>query len=142
MKKILFALTAGALAAAALSTQAAEVGVSITVGQPGFYGRIDIGGAPPPVFINPAPVIIERAPVGVVVEPMYLRVPPGHQKNWAKHCREYHACGHPVYFVKETWYNDVYVPHYRKHHGEGERARERNEDRDHGKGHGKGRRDD
>jgi uncharacterized protein YcfJ len=26
---------------------------------------------------------------------------------------QYNACGRPVYFVDDRWYNDVYVPHYR-----------------------------
>ena len=38
-----------------------------------------------------------------VTQPVYLYVPPGHQKNWAKHCAHYNACGQPVYFVKESW---------------------------------------
>ena len=48
------------LAAATLPAFAADVGVSVTVGQPGFYGRIDIGNAPPPVLIYPQPVVIQR----------------------------------------------------------------------------------
>ncbi len=140
MKRVFIVLTAGLLGASALSARAADVGVSISIGQPGFYGRIDIGGAPPPVLINPAPVVIERAPVGVVVEPMYLYVPPGHQKNWGRYCHQYNACGHPVYFVKESWYNNVYVPHYRTHHVEAERAREH--ERDHHEDRGKEHRND
>jgi hypothetical protein len=37
---------------------------------------------------------------------VYLYVPPGHQKNWAKHCARYAACGQPVYFVQERWVVD------------------------------------
>ena len=33
--------------------------------------------------------------------PDQMYVPPGHAKNWAKHCGRYNACGQPVYFVKE-----------------------------------------
>ena len=32
------------LAVASIPTQAADVGVSVSVGQPGFYGQLDIGG--------------------------------------------------------------------------------------------------
>ncbi len=108
---------------------AADVGVSIQIGQPGFYGRIDINNYPPPVLIYREPVTIQRAPVGVVRQPIYLHVPPGHAKDWGKHCRKYNACGQPVYFVQENWYNNVYVPRYRegKGHGQG-----------HGKKQGKG----
>jgi hypothetical protein len=61
-----------------------------------------------------------------------MRVPPGHARNWKKHCGAYSACGQPVYFVHNDWYNDVYAPHYREQHGRGN-------DHDNGKsnGHGK-----
>ena len=98
------------------SAVAADVGVSVHVGEPGFYGRIDIGNYPPPVLVYPQPVIIEPVPVGVVRQPIYLHVPPGHAKDWRKHCRKYNACGQPVYFVQEDWYSNVYVPRYRDAH--------------------------
>ena len=69
MKRFLIAAT---LAAAALSTPAAAQ-VSVSIGQPGFYGRIDIGGYPAPALIYPEPMIIRPAPVAVA--PLYLRVP-------------------------------------------------------------------
>ena len=113
-------------ALAAQSALAADVGVSISVGQPGFYGQIDIGHVAPQVIYT-EPVYVVHPPVGVVYEPLYLRVPPGHERHWEKHCGEYHACGRPVYFVREDWYQD----HYR-HHGD-------DEDHDHGHhGHGHG----
>lgn len=93
-------LLAAAMLALSTSAFATDVGVSVTVGQPGFYGRIDIGNMAPPPVLYPQPVIIQR-PARVIVEPMYLRVPPGHAKNWGKHCSRYNACGQPVYFVKE-----------------------------------------
>ena len=95
----------------------ANVGVSVGVSQPGFFGRIDIGGFPQPQLIFSSPVIILRA--GVVHEPIYLHVPPGHAKKWSKHCHEYNACGQPVYFVQEDWYNNEYVPQYRERQGKG-----------------------
>ena len=109
-------LIAAAIAAATLTTptQAADVGVSISVGQPGFYGQIDIGGYPPPQMIYRQPMIIER--VRVERPPVYLRVPPGHAKNWGKHCRQYNACGERVYFVQDNWYNREYVPRYQERH--------------------------
>ena len=97
---------------------AADVGVSVQVGEPGFYGRIDIGTFPHPQVIYPQPVVIQPVPVGVVRSPIYLRVPPGHAKHWRKHCREYNACGQPVYFVQDRWYNEEYVLRYRESHGE------------------------
>ena len=107
-----------ALAALTAPALAADVGVSVSVGQPGFYGRIDIGNAPQPQVIYAEPVVIHRPRPTVVMPPaLYLHVPPGHAKNWAKHCAKYQACGRPVYFVQERWYSDVYAPHYRERGG-------------------------
>lgn len=93
---------------------AADVGVSISIGQPGFYGRIDIGNYPypRPEVVYAEPRIIQR-PV-IVRDPIYMRVPPGHRNNWAKHCHKYDACGERVYFVKDSWYEREYVPDYQK----------------------------
>jgi hypothetical protein len=106
------------LAVAAMSrpSLAADVGVSVTVGQPGFYGKIVIGDYPypPPRVIYREPRIIER--VYIEREPIYLRVPPGHEKNWRKHCHKYDACGYPVYFVQDSWYEHDYIPVYREYH--------------------------
>ncbi|MBL8276654.1 MAG: hypothetical protein JNL93_08155 [Pelomonas sp.] len=112
---------------ATAAVHAADVGVSIQVGQPGFYGRIDIGQAPPAV-VRAEPVWVQRRPVHV--EPVYMRIPPGHQKNWAKHCARYNACGVPVYFVREDWYQERY--------GRMEAQEARGPDKEHGKGHGRG----
>ncbi|WP_457424890.1 hypothetical protein [Roseateles sp. P5_E7] len=125
MKKIVLAAAALLLAGAA---QATDVGVSVQIGQPGFYGRIDIGNAAPPPVMMREPVWVQRRPVHV--EPVYMRIPPGHQKNWAKHCARYNACGTPVYFVREDWYEERYS---RRDDGD----RDRDQGKDHGKGHGK-----
>ncbi len=85
-----------------------SVGVSIGINQPGVYGRINIGNYPQPVLVAPQPVIIVPAPVAVHRQPIYLYVPPGHQKNWGKHCARYNACGQPVYFVQEQWVRERY----------------------------------
>ncbi|MDO8414364.1 MAG: hypothetical protein Q7S51_11315 [Gallionellaceae bacterium] len=110
MKKFLFVIAM----LVATSVFAADVGISVSVGQPGFYGRLDIGNLPHPPLLFPAPVIIKRSVH--VGEPVYLHVPPGHAKNWRKHCRKYNACGQPVYFVQEDWYNNEYAPRYRERH--------------------------
>ena len=99
---------------------AADVGISISIGQPGFYGQIDIGHAPRPQLIYAEPVVVERV-VREERPPLYLYVPPGHAKHWKRHCHEYHACGERVYFVDADWYNTVYVPRYRERHEERER---------------------
>ncbi len=111
MRKLIvaFALTA----AAAVGPALAEVGVSIQVGEPGFYGRLDIGGYQPQVIYR-QPVVVERYYRNHA--PLYVRVPPGHQKNWRRYCGRYQACGRPVYFVRDEWYRNVYAPRYRQQH--------------------------
>lgn len=136
MKRIAIATL---LALASATAAAADVGVSVSIGQPGFYGRIDIGNAPPPVLVYPQPVVIQRAPQAIAVQPVYLHVPPGHARDWGKHCHKYNACAQPVYFVKDEWYNDVYVPHYQA--GKAGKAPKGNKGKGNGhpgKGHGKG----
>lgn len=115
---------------------AADVGVSVTVGQPGFYGRIDVGRYPEPVIVYPQPIVIAPARVAVAAPPIYLHVPPGHAKNWAKHCGKYNACGQSVYFVQESWYQNVYAPAYRDHGAPGHQGQDRDDgDRKHGGHH-------
>ena len=112
MKTLLIAAT---IFAAAAAPAMAQTNVSINVGQPGFYGRIDLGGyAPPPTYFT-QPVIVERQ-VRYVGQPVYLRVPEGHRKHWNKHCRAYNACGQQVFFVQDGWYNNTYAPRYREQH--------------------------
>lgn len=111
MKRILCAMAAAAVSSAAF---ASDFGISVSVGQPGFYGRIDIGSAPPPRLVFAQPILVEPAPPSVVQAPIYLHVPPGHVKHWARNCHRYDACGVPVYFVQDAWYANVYVPYYRR----------------------------
>ncbi len=129
---------AAALLASATAGAQPQVGVSIGISQPGVYGRIEIGNFPPPVLVYPQPVIISPPPTPVLVQrrPIYLYVPPGHQKNWAKHCSRYGACGQPVYFVQESWVRERYEERRgrddEKHHGKGKDKGEK-----HGKGKGR-----
>lgn len=111
--KFLVTVTAVLATLLVTSTTQAEVGVSISVGEPGFYGRIDIGNYPPPRLIYEEPVIVRR--VKTWYPPIYLRVPPGHVNKWYKHCDQYNACGRPVYFIQDDWYREVYVPRYREY---------------------------
>jgi hypothetical protein len=114
MKTVLSLVGAALLATPAF---AADVAVSIGIGDPNFYGHIVIGDAPPPVVVYREPMVIVRQQV--VVEPIYLRVRAGHAENWSRYCGQYDACGRPVYFVQNDYYSDVYAPHYHKHHGKG-----------------------
>ena len=108
LKKIIL----GALCATALgSAIAADVGVSVHVTDPGLYGRVDIGRVPqPPQLLYPQPMVIQQ-PRYAQQAPIYLHVPHGHSKKWAKHCHKYNACGQPVYFVQDGWYQQHYQPH-------------------------------
>jgi hypothetical protein len=153
MKTLIIAATIFAAAVPAM----AQTSVSINVGQPGFYGHIDLGGyAPPPVYYT-QPVIVQRQ-VRYVGQPVYLRVPEGHRKHWNKHCSAYNACGQQVFFVQDGWYNNTYAPRYREQHrpvmmresgyrGDGRRderydgrrdGRHDEHGRDEGHGHGNG----
>ena len=144
MKRLLFAAALAAVTASVtIPARAADVGVSINIGQPGFYGQIDIGGYPQPRVIYREPRVIQR--VTVNRPPIYINVPRGHAKNWRKHCYKYDACGERVYFVQDSWYNDVYVPRYQDRHHDrhdkrGNGHRESKHDRhgkhgDHGRNH-------
>ena len=136
MKRLLIA--AALTIAAASPALAADVGVSISIGDPGFYGRIDIGDYPQPRLIYREPRVIYRE---AAREPIYLHVPPGHARNWRKHCRKYDACGERVYFVQDGWYNQVYVPRYQERHNDrrsgrqDERRDKHQEDRNERHGH-------
>lgn len=104
------------LAAAIAPARAADVGVSVSIGQPGFYGRLDIGDYPPPQLIYQQPRMVRRVPESR--PPLYLRVPPGHARDWRRYCGRYDACGERVYFVRDNWYQREYVPRYRDRHGD------------------------
>lgn len=109
MKRSLFAVLATLTALPAFG----DVSASIGFAQPGLYGQINIGDFPRPAVIFAEPVWGIRPAKVVRVEPIYLRVPPGHEKHWDKHCGEYGACGRPVYFVREDWYQTQYMPQHR-----------------------------
>lgn len=102
-----------------LPAQAGDVSLSIGFSQPGVYGRVDIGRYPPPVLVAPQPVYAGRH---VYREPVYLWVPPGHRRDWRRHCGHYGACGAPVYFVDDGWYRRHVVVH-RDHDRGGHRHR-------------------
>jgi hypothetical protein len=131
VKPFLIATALAAAAATIVTTPvlAADVGVSVSIGHPGFYGRLDIGDYPQPQLIYRQPMAVERVPMDR--PPIYLRVPPGHAKQWSKHCREYNACGERVFFVQDNWYKREFVPRFQERHGdrrEGSRD-ERKDDR-------------
>lgn len=119
---------------------ASDVGVSLSIGQPGFYGQLDLGGYPQPRVLYRQPIIIER--ILMDRPPIYMRVPPGHARHWGKHCREYNACGERVFFVQDNWYNREYVPRYQERYGNGrndDHGKQGNKDHGNNRGHKHGR---
>lgn len=111
------AVAAIVLTMACAAVQASDINVGVSVGgqiSPGVYGRVDIGNTPPPVVYQ-QPVIITRQ--ARPVTPVYLHVPPGHAKDWGKHCRKYNACAQPVYFVKSDEYHGKGKRHGGRHDG-------------------------
>jgi hypothetical protein len=117
MRSILTAMAAVVLTLGSAAAQASDLNVGVSVGgqiSPGVYGRVDIGNTPPPVVYQ-QPVIIQRQ--ARQVRPVYMHVPPGHAKNWGKHCHKYNACAQPVYFVRSGEYEGRGNGHGGKHGG-------------------------
>ena len=144
MKKTITAL---ALAVGAVGAAVAQpsVGVSIGINQPAVYGRINIGDVPRPALVLPQPVIIVPPQVVVERRPIYLYVPPEHQRDWRRYCGRYGACGQPVYFVQESWVRERYEHEHPgwdrgRHrgwdkHDKHDKHRDRDDDRGERRGH-------
>lgn len=116
LRKVLVTVLLGAgMAQTALATS-----VSISVHQPGVWGRVTLGGpvpqrawiAPQPLIVNPPSVIVARAPI-------YLYVPTAHSANWARHCARYEACSQPVIFVQDGWVRERHAAYYKDRDGDG-----------------------
>jgi hypothetical protein len=137
-------LQATAFLSILLGSMAAHAGtpsVSVTISgevAPGVYGEVQVGNAPPPPVVYTQPVIIAPMPNHDEGRPVYLHVPPGHARNWARHCREYNACNRSVYFVKSA----EYEPGYRGHKDRMRRDEGRRDDRRDEGGREEGRRRD
>ncbi len=100
------AIACGLLCTAAAGAGDLNIGVILS-GEitPGVYGQVTIGNGPPPPLVYAQPVLVEVVPYAARPAPVYLYVPPGHARHWAKHCHEYHACNRPVYFVRSVEYD-------------------------------------
>jgi hypothetical protein len=135
----LVALSVLAIGAAVSPARAQNVSINATISGeivPGVYGQVVLGNQSPPPVVYAQPVVVEPAPVIVgapAIEPIYLHVPPGHARNWRKHCHEYNACNRPVYFVRSAEYDPGYRPDHDHHeHGRHDDDHDRG---DHGHGH-------
>jgi hypothetical protein len=117
-----------ALAGASSVGRAGDLGIHIILSgevAPGIYGQVRLGNATPPPLVYAQPMLIE--PRAAPPPPVYLHVPPGHARNWRKHCREYNACNRLVYFVRSAEYEPDYE---RRDHGH-----DRDDDHGHGRDH-------
>jgi hypothetical protein len=115
----------------ALSAQAqVVVGGSINIAGPGVFGRLELGGGePPPAVVYAQPVLVAPPPPTYAPPPpVYLYVPLEHQRDWRHHCALYHACGVPVYFVREDWYHRAYEPRYQRREWQESHAQFRHEE--------------
>ncbi len=119
---------------ASLTAGAADIGVSVQISEPGFYGRIDIGRFPQPQVVVQQPVMV-MPPYARPLQPVYMWVPPGHRKDWKKHCGAYGACGVPVYFVADDWYDRQVQPHARNKGNDKGEGRGKGNGKGNGKGH-------
>jgi hypothetical protein len=129
MRLWLIALVSAISLSGAFICHAGDLGINVMLSgevAPGIYGQVQIGNASPPPLVYAQPMLIE--PQAAPPPPVYLHVPPGHARNWRKHCHEYHACNRPVFFVRSAEYEPDYA---RRNHGH-----DHDEDHDHGRGHG------
>lgn len=120
--------------------RAGDLGIHVMLSgevAPGVYGQVQLGNNRPPPLVYAQPMLIE--PQAAPPPPVYLHVPPGHAKNWRKHCREYNACNRPVYFIRSEEYEPAYQHRHEHDHdhdhdrrdGDNEHARA-HDDHDHG----------
>jgi len=136
MKKV--AIVALLVCASAPALSAPNVGVSVSINQPGVYGRVDIGNVAPPLLVYAQPVVIAPPRVVVPRQPIYLYVPPGHQQNWRTYCGRYNACNQPVYFVQERWVRERWDHEHQHPRDSSYGSHGGHDDHGHGKGHVKG----
>ncbi len=123
---------------ASVYSNADDLGVSVILEKevaPGVYGRVELGNNSRPDLYYAEPVIIVRESNAPRYRPVYMHVPPGHAKNWGKHCHKYNACRRPVYFITSAEYveddhhhHEDHHDHHHKHHGKG-----KGKDKHHGK---------
>lgn len=102
---------------AALSASAADVGLSLNIFQPGFFGQLGIGAMPPPV-VYAQPVYAQP----VYAQPVYAAPVVVQQPYYAP---AYYAPA-PAYYVANGGYGYGYGHGHHGHGGEHE----------HGHGHG------
>jgi hypothetical protein len=121
MKKRIATLLIGLSVIGSLPAQADDLGINVVLeGEvaPGVYGRVELGKGSRPETYYPQPMLIVQESRHPRYQPVYLHVPPGHAKNWGKHCNKYHACDRPVYFIKSAEYEESYQQEREHEHAE------------------------
>lgn len=83
------------------------------LGQPNYYGGLEMQGHTNPLLYNTRPILIQPS-LSNNGQPVYLRVPSNQRQNWTRYCGQYNACNRQVNFVQDGWYNSVYAPRYRE----------------------------
>ncbi|MEJ6000272.1 hypothetical protein [Paucibacter soli] len=97
--------------------RAPELGLSLTLAQPGVYGRIEIGAQQMPRVYYPQTVVVQPAQLGY--RPVYIYAPEWQVRHWPRHCHHYGACDRPVYFVRDDWVRENYRQEHRHEHRRG-----------------------
>ena len=98
--------------------QADDLGISVVLEgeiQPGVYGRVELSKDSHPDLVYREPRLIRVDERYSSYRPVYLHVPPGHAKNWDKHCHKYNACYRKVYFVRSVEYDADYSHQHEQH---------------------------
>lgn len=116
MKRLTHHLLCWLLAAAVPAIGSAQDAPAAPVGDPGYYGQVDLADNPPPPLVYSTPVVVQPDPYGTVYPPIYLRVPSMYYMNWGAYCGYYNACFYPVFFVQDAWYLNWYGPWYRRYY--------------------------
>jgi len=98
----------------------AQTALTLQLGQPGYFGPINLGNhqAPPPVYGYRAVIVRPDSRgrerwIQAGTQPLYLRVPMNQARDWGRYCGLYQACNVPVQFVRDDWYRNVYAPRVR-----------------------------
>ena len=100
--------------------------VSISINQPGVYGRVNVGEPiPQQAWVYQEPVLVAPQPSYVQRQPIYLYVPVAHSGNWGRYCSRYNACAQPVVFVQDRWVRERHVQYMQQYRPQ------RGHDRDH-----------
>jgi hypothetical protein len=100
----------GMAALAALTTASSGGGSLNAASTESPHGTVDVRNFSRPDLVSPHPVIIRFMSAQMLARALYLHVPQAHRTEWAGYCHFYQACGHPVYFVTEKWFDRVYRP--------------------------------